>query len=367
MATTIKQPTFVSGQGILMPNSSDIRLQVNRMLSAYFENQVLKAEGIDTSFARLWRTIQQVSEAGGKRLRPNLVMLGYAASGGTDFKSILPVATAQELLHQSLLIHDDIIDRDLMRHSELNVAGHMNTSYRELTVDHEHYASSAAILAGDLLITGAYQMVIEAQLDSDRKITIMHYMSDAYYDAGAGELMDTESIMRCAQDSDVIKIATYKTASYSFVGPLVCGAALGYKATPNLSAGLRSFGENLGIAYQLRDDVLGVFGNQNETGKSVLSDIREGKHTLLVQNALKAASKAQKAELSAALGNMQLTPEAAHRVAQIMRETRALAKTEMTIQQFIKEAQQALASLNLDPGLEAEAKKLIESVTARNS
>jgi geranylgeranyl pyrophosphate synthase len=363
----MKARASVPVQRVLIPSFSDTRSQVNNLLSDYFRNEIDKAGAIDIRYARLWRTLQQVCQAGGKRLRPSLVMFAYAASGGSDFQSIMPIASAQELLHQSLLMHDDVIDREVMRHGQLNVIGHMDVVYEKLTTDHEHYASSAAILAGDLLITGAYQMVIDAELASDLKIKIMKYMSEAYYDVGAGELLDTESAMHAVQDSDVIKIATYKTASYSFVGPLLCGAALGNKATAMYLEKLRSFGKNLGIAYQLRDDVLGVFGDENITGKSVISDIREGKHTLLFQLAFANGSLSQISELNAVFGDMQLTPESAQRAAEIIRETGALDKTETTIRRFIIAARQALAWLELNPTLTAEAEKLINTVTRRTS
>jgi geranylgeranyl pyrophosphate synthase len=337
------------------------RAKVDIVIEQYFETETKNAQAIDGSYGDLWRAMKQATLAGGKRLRPYLLLLGYSIVGGADFESILSVAAAQELLHQCLLIHDDIIDRDLIRHGELNVSGLMKQKYARYMSKPGHHSNGAAILAGDLLLSGAYQMVAHSSIKSDAKIKTITRMGEAVFRVGGGELLDSESVIRPLLETDVLKVAELKTASYSFVIPLVCGAELA-QATAKEIAYLREFGESLGIAFQLRDDVAGMFGTKKETGKSTLSDIREGKHTLLLQYASIHASTKQQSILSGAVGNPRLTHALADKVKQIVIETGSLNEVEAVIKKFALRAEKAINKLQISPASHAELTALIVRV-----
>jgi geranylgeranyl pyrophosphate synthase len=314
------------------------RAKVDIVIEQYFETETKNAQAIDGSYGDLWRAMKQATLAGGKRLRPYLLLLGYSIVGGADFESILSVAAAQELLHQCLLIHDDIIDRDLIRHGELNVSGLMKQKYARYMSKPGHHSNGAAILAGDLLLSGAYQMVAHSSIKSDAKIKTITRMGEAVFRVGGGELLDSESVIR-----------------------LVCGAELA-QATAKEIAYLREFGESLGIAFQLRDDVAGMFGTKKETGKSTLSDIREGKHTLLLQYASIHASTKQQSILSGAVGNPRLTHALADKVKQIVIETGSLNEVEAVIKKFALRAEKAINKLQISPASHAELTALIVRV-----
>ena len=135
---------------------------ITRSLDQYFVGNIKAAEAIDIHYAAMWRELDRLVRSGGKRMRPKITLMCYQAFGGKDIKAILPIATAQELLHQFLLIHDDIIDRDHIRYGVENITGRYKVLYKPYVKnasDLEHYSNSAALLAGDLLHSGAHQLI----------------------------------------------------------------------------------------------------------------------------------------------------------------------------------------------------------------
>lgn len=360
----MNQPTSTKTQQAY--DLTEVKQRTDAALQAFFDEQITRAQLTDPSYAQLWTTLQQVTMGGGKRIRPYLVVLAYTACGGTQPNEVIPVAAAHELLHQCLLIHDDIIDRDTTRHSQPNVTGHMLSKYAALGNNARHYADSAALLAGDLALAGAHRMVYQSSLTAEQKLLALRRIYESIYTVGAGELMDTDSVISDPSATDVIKIATLKTTHYSFIEPLLTGAELG-GAAPTQVEGLAEYGKNLGIAFQLCDDLLGVFGNEAETGKSTTSDLREGKHTYLLQQTLQAASPEQLAILQQHIGDPGLTAEKAQVVRSVMEATGARAKTETRIEHYAAAASQALDNLQFSPELRAAFAALITKATKRSS
>lgn len=334
------------------------------MLDEYCAMQISDAKKIDVHYQELWRAIHKNIQAGGKRLRPYLVLLSYHAFGGNNYKQIMPIANAHELLHQALLIHDDIIDRDDMRHGQENVIGSMSKMYAKKTKMTAHYAESAAILGGDLLLSGAYQLVISSGVSTTLKIRIMKRLGGAISAVGAGEFIDMESAIHPLSEVNVLKIAELKTASYSFITPLLCGAELAH-APESVFALLTDFGKKLGIAYQLQDDILGIFGDEEVTGKSTLSDIREGKPTLLMQHALKTANPIQRKKLIQAYGNPKVTRQQVKAVKTIIIDCGALEKTEERIVSLSHQAKQSINGLLLSDSIIENFYQFVENVLNR--
>jgi geranylgeranyl pyrophosphate synthase len=270
----------------------DTHMLIEQTLANFFEVSIEQAKNIDPHYASLWQYLYTFHSSGGKRLRPKIVIMAYEAFNGTNINSMIPIACAQELLHFSMLIHDDIIDRDTTRYGVDNIIGSYDKAYASFVaddIDRRHYADSAAIMAGDLMIAAAHKMITQSNLQDSQKLTAIKIMYKSMFDVAGGELLDTELSFRPIGSIEPLKVAHYKTASYSFVGPLVTGAHLA-GATPTDISNLRDFGVNLGIAYQLTDDLLGVFGDEAKTGKSNSSDLREGKRTYLIERTLQALS-----------------------------------------------------------------------------
>jgi len=274
---------------------------VEHLLSLKIE----QAAQVSPYYEALWHAIKSLFGAGGKRLRPYMTLLTYQAFGGNKVESIVPAAVAQELLHQSMLVHDDIIDRDLIRYNAKNISGQFNDYYEQFIADvpeRRHFADSAAILAGDLLISEAHVQIAQSNVEPEKVLAAQNILSEAVFHVVGGELLDTEASFRPAQDIDPLTIAAQKTASYSFVSPLTLGAVLAGAPQQQLDI-LKDLGNSVGIAYQLRDDLMGVFGDEAVTGKSTQNDIKEGKRTLLIDEFYKRADHEQQESFSNIFGH----------------------------------------------------------------
>ena len=147
-----------------LPQPTDVKAAVDASLAHFFEQRIAAAQSIDPSYVHLWTTIRHLSGSGGKRIRPYLTSLVYSAySSHESFEKVLPVATAQELLHLAMLIHDDVIDRDVLRYGTPNVSGSYDTHYETLipeAKERRHFSDSAALLAGDLLISDGFASIV---------------------------------------------------------------------------------------------------------------------------------------------------------------------------------------------------------------
>jgi geranylgeranyl diphosphate synthase type II len=266
---------------------STVQSSVETVLSSFVQSQHRKAVKLHPSYGDLWESIGQQLSAGGKRLRPYLLVLSYEAYGGEDTQSIMTVAAAWEMLHNAMLMHDDIIDRDYVRHGVPNIAGQYLKRYQEVAQpEHRtHYANAAALLAGDLALSSSFQLINQSGFSSSAREDATELLQEAIFEVIGGELLDSEvSITEVSVTPELI--AEAKTASYTLVGPLQTGASLA-GASPAVQAILRQLGRVLGIGYQLVDDILGIYGNESQTGKSVTSDLSEGKHSFVVDAAFK--------------------------------------------------------------------------------
>jgi geranylgeranyl diphosphate synthase type I len=328
--------------------------RVNVALKNFFNASITRAEMLDPRVAELWQILAEVTLAGGKRLRPYILLLSYQSFSPDEqnIETILPVAVAQELLHVSFLMHDDIIDRDTMRHGQPNVIGIMQTQYAELNTQGSptHYANAASLLGGNLLIGAAYRLVSESGVSDHQKLSIIKELNDAIDYVGAGEFLDMESELRPITETNALRIIDLKTAYYSFIIPLRCGAILAGASEEQLDH-LKKFGAAIGAAFQLADDLLGVFGDEAVTGKSVLSDIREGKHTYLIEQTIARSSMAQQATIRAALGNRNLTLAGLETVKHIADTVGAKRAVVDKINELSKVATNILDVLSLPPDI----------------
>jgi geranylgeranyl diphosphate synthase type II len=343
-----------------------VRTDVDTTLKQFFDENKALAEPIDKNYLDLWGAIAKLSKTGGKRLRPYMVMVAYQGYGGHNYEAMIPVAAAQELLHLGLTIHDDIIDRDFMRYGIKNVSGLYYDRYKTMIPDDEeraHYARSTAILAGDMVLSGAYQMVVGSGVTDAQKTVAQRYLGKAMFNVAAGELLDTESPHVPMGSHDPIKIANFKTATYSFVAPLLTGAAVAGADVANMTK-LEEYGRNLGIAYQLRDDVLGMFGDVELTGKSNKGDIREGKPTYMMQAAFRMAGEGTEV-LQALVGKSDITEKETQQVRAIVENCGAKAAAEQLIEEYASKAVAALEHLTISAEMYMALEELVHTATRR--
>ena len=350
-------------------NLTDVRQDVNVFLNLHYEQQRLRAGSVHPDYGFLWEAINAQHRAGGKRFRPYLCMLAYEVLGGTQYQQVLPLAASLELLHAAVLMHDDIIDRDYTRHNQLNVAGTYQQHYRLLLDDEnevKHFAHSAAILSGDLLLSDAYQLIIGSAVPATQRLRAAELLGEAIYDVSAGELLDTEASLYPPDYADSLKIAELKTALYSCSIPLAMGGMLA-GASDDVQQLLRLIGQGLGIAFQLADDLLGVFGTESVTGKTVIGDLREGKRTYLLQRTLHLASLDQKARLETIIGKANCSELMAEEARQIMIACGAKAEIEQLMREYVDQANGYVAQLQVSQAAQDRLTDFIDLAVWRTS
>lgn len=329
----------------------DTKTLVTSELDAYCAERIHKAAQHGTGYVVLWRSIQRVLLSGGKRFRPYMLFMAYQAyAKHTDFGVVMPAALAQELIHFAMLVHDDIIDRDFTRYGVRNIAGQYEDFYENFikdTHEKEHMARSSAMLAGDVLISEAYRLIGTVDVPKHDVAKALEIMSQAVFDVVGGELLDTEAAFINDALGNAKNIAFYKTASYSFVSPITMGAALA-GANEDEIVKLQHIAEKLGVGYQLRDDLLGIFGNEQDTGKSNTSDITEGKRTYLVEQFENLASAEQKAEFFAVFHTPTNSEALLTRARDLLYESGAKAAVEREIEEYYETALALIDSLSIE-------------------
>lgn len=335
------------------------------MLESFLTDGRALADSLDEDYAQLWRSIDRASR-GGKRFRPALVIGSYQALGGGDLALAEHVGEAIELLHTGFVMHDDVIDRDEVRRGELNVSG--TFAHRALAAGArsdraELLGQTAGILAGDLALVGATRMLAQAPTDGPTVHRLLDLLERAVQITAAGELADVRFSLDLDDPTlgEVLTMAEHKTAVYSFVLPLQAGAVLA-GASDEIAARLSEIGRMVGIAFQLVDDLLGVFGDESVTGKSTLTDLREGKITPLVAYARTTSCWPT---IAHDVGDPELTLERACYVRDVLESCGARGAIEELAHGYIATAHSAIADLPVPEEFRTWAAQMTATAVAR--
>ncbi|NCO10906.1 polyprenyl synthetase family protein [Candidatus Saccharibacteria bacterium] len=336
---------------------------VDSYLTALIQQRIDEANTLHTSYKQFWENILSVTTSGGKRFRPYLTMVGY----GSFSEDIVPVASAQELIHTAMLVHDDIIDQDMVRRGHKNMSGIYNDKYSPLLdeASARHHADSVAIIAGDALIAEAFFAVSSSSISPEliRKITTRLHAS--IFEVIGGEFMDVEAAFVKDMSYEPLIVSRYKTAGYGFIGPLLTGAYCANASEKDCTA-LEAYGGAIGIAFQLQDDLLGVFGDENETGKSTLGDLREAKATKLIEIHKTKMNEKQAAHFNAVFGNQQASDSDLHSLKADLIASGARKEVETLCETYYKKALSALPELSSSTQ-QAELLGLTNILMARSS
>lgn len=339
---------------------------ISDVMHDYCQGQIEKAEEYDHTYVDLWKEIDTYLQAGGKRIRAYLVVLTYQAYGGLKPGTILPVVAAWELLHACLLMHDDIIDRDFTRHGVLNISGTYKKIYKN-SPDPIHFANGAAMLAGDLLMSGAYELLMSAKVNLETQRKIHRLLTDAIFGVAGGEFMDMEIVLKDVARADALKIAHFKTAEYTCEYPMKTGAVLAGAPQSELEK-LTKLSNALGVGFQLVDDLLGVFGDETTTGKSTSGDIREKKRTVLLQETYKRLKGADKRQLVAIMDKTgEPRPSEIEIVRNFMQQSGAKQAVKDQIGDLKKQSLSVLDSMEIVPKYKVEYMWLIKKLLDREA
>jgi geranylgeranyl diphosphate synthase, type I len=343
------------------------RAGVQDALDGFLDEQAARLAPLGEDAARLMAEAR-VSVSGGKRFRAAFCYWGHRAvdPDPADDAALVRACASLELLHASALVHDDYMDASDTRRGRPATHRAFGAEHRadEWRGDPEQYGAAAAILLGDLLLGWSDEMLRQCGLPWDRVGPALDVFDQCRSEVIAGQFLDVSVQARGRADVDTaMTVLRYKSAKYSIERPLHIGAALA-GADDAMLAGLSSFGLPLGEAFQLRDDLLGVFGDPATTGKPAGDDLIEGKRTVLVALALDAASPADAARLDAALGR-RLSREEVEELRGIIDGSGAHAQVEQVIAELARLAVAALDVAEIDDGAREVLRGLASAATQR--
>jgi geranylgeranyl diphosphate synthase type I len=310
---------------------------------------------------------------GGKRLRPAFCYWGWRGAGGPDVPEIATASASLEFFQAAALIHDDVMDGSDTRRGRPAVHRRFATLHRGSgwTGDGERFGLAGAVLAGDLCLVWSSELFLASGLGPvavTRGLPVFDRMRTQLM---GGQYLDILEQAVGSQRGDAAvdrarRVIQYKSAKYSVEHPLLLGGALA-GADDALLAAYSAYGLPLGEAFQLRDDVLGVYGDPAQTGKPAGDDLREGKRTVLVAYALQNATPAQASLVRRLLGDPHLEAGGVEALREVLVDTCALERTERLIDQLVESAYEALSTADVDDLARRVLSDLVEVATARTA
>ncbi len=336
--------------------------RVEVRVDALLTEERLRWSALDPSLAEPLEALRALVLAGGKRLRPAFCHWGFVGAGGqADDPAIVDAGAAFELLQGFALVHDDVMDGSAVRRGAPSVHRRFLDRHEAAgwTGESRRFGEGAAILIGDLALVYADRLLPSGPPE------LAHLWDELRVEVNIGQYLDLVGTVTGRTDrANAHRIARYKSGKYTIERPLQLGATLARR--PDLVEPLSRYGDPLGEAFQLRDDVLGVFGDTLQTGKPVGDDLREGKPTLLIAIAHELAVDGQ-ADLLARVGDPDLDEEAVAALQDLLAGCGALAAVEAEIATLAARAVAALDHIAISPPARRALRDLAAFVVARQA
>ena len=353
-------------------DTEGLRVRVQKTLDDVLARQVATVEAVSPHAAPLVEYVVDLL-AGGKRLRPAFAYWGWRGAGGEDCEQIVAAATSLELFQAAALIHDDVMDDSDTRRGRPAVHRRFAQLHRGSGWhgDTERYGMAGAVLAGDLCLSWSDELLASCGLPAEAVTRGRVVFDRMRTELMAGQYLDMleQATMGTTDDDPVESARTvirFKSAKYTIEHPLLLGGTLA-GAPESLLAAYSGYGLPLGEAFQLRDDLLGVFGDPSETGKPAGDDLREGKRTVLVALAMERATPAQAAQVRRLLGDPGLGTEGVATLREILLQTGAADRVEALIARDVEDATAALARADVADDARGVLEGLVVAATARST
>ena len=330
--------------------------EIEDAIRRVFDSRALRVRAHGPHFAKLWELASRCM-SGGKLLRPRILIGAFDAlsdrgSAAAARVAALELSAALEILHFSFLLHDDIIDEDLLRRGEPNIVGHL-AGYGDATMQPEpgsatsgtrrlHWARSSGILVGDLMLSVAHQIFARVRVPEDHRLRMLDLLDATIAETVAGEHYDVGLADGCIEPdlTLVLDMTRMKTAAYTFELPLRIASVVA-DADPIVEQHLGTVGRHLGFAFQLQDDLLSAFGESEAHGKDQFSDFREKKETALIAYARMTQVWPS---LEPLLGEAGFTDDSGHMIQRMLIESGARAFIESMVQDQIRAAVSILSA-----------------------
>lgn len=326
----------------------DFVKRIDAKLEDYFNKELQNPFG---SIARqkklyqsIWQHIKEHNLHPAKRLRASFVYFGYKLLGGIDEEEILTAAMSVEIIHTALLMHDDIMDQDPVRRGFPTTHKYFKTYHKQNKYigSSDHWGQSMAIDIGDIGLFAGSEILMRSPFADNLKVKASQSLFRALMETGIGQADDISiEAIGTATEKEILALHHAKTGIYTYENPLHLGAILAGAKQKDLEL-LSLYAISGGIAFQLQDDILGLFGDSSKTGKPANSDLRQGKVTLLITKAIELGSKKQVAQLKQIWGNKNLTEKDAMEARKIIIETGSLNYSVKLSRKYAKKAQKAI-------------------------
>jgi geranylgeranyl diphosphate synthase, type I len=345
-----------------------LRRRVDAVLEEFARREVAEFVAVDEDLAPVGGQLLR-AVVGGKRLRAAFCYWGWRAAGQPDGDAVVRAAAAMELVHAAAVVHDDLIDDSEVRHGA-------PTAHVVLCEALEDRAGrdggdgpagargrALAMLAGDLLMAWAGQLFTSCGLPGAYLGRARGLWAVMARELVAGECLEVLRTGARPDTGRALRVVRYKTAKYTVEHPLHIGGALA-GASGGLMKAFSAYGLPLGEAFQLRDDLLGLFGDPARTGKSNLDDLRGNRPTALLAETWAAATPTERSEVRRLLGRPDLDAEDLRRIRAIVRRTGAHLRIEEMITERVRAATDALARARVHDGLPARAADALHGLVA---
>lgn len=342
---------------------------VNNRLSEFFKELDEEAVREAQEARDLVAVSKDYTLRGGKRLRAALALIGYWSKewNAGDINAVIDVMAAIELLQSYLLIHDDVMDRDELRRGGPTV----HVVFQRKCIENnwrncEHYGISQAIVAGDMVEASAVGLLASRHLKPEIIRELISAYSKGLRKVAYGQYLDvmySQLPIRRVREKDIILIYKFKTSSYTIELPLHLGSIASSRYNDKLIGELSSYAMPAGIAFQIRDDIIGLFGDPSVTGKPAGSDVKSKKKTLLVIKAYELAGHEGKKNLELVyddLSEEEITNDHVEEVRRVVKETGALRYAEEAVNNHV---QSALSALESSSEICEEAKDVLKWLT----
>jgi len=340
--------------------------EIDKFLARFFQSKIKQSKKITPVASEMWQKLEDFI-AGGKRIRGGLVRLGYECFGGKNKKVILPVSVAIEITNAAILIHDDIIDQVDLRHGRPTV-------HRQYQKYHKvyyqkgnslHYGECMAMMVGDIGMYEAIGLINRSNFSEKLKLRAIGELIDFMVKTAYGENLDVDLAYReKVTEKDIEIVNIYKTAYYTLVGPLKIGGILGGATNEQLD-GFEDYGVPIGLAFQLQDDILGMFGTVEKLGKPVDSDIKEGKNTLLYTQALKKGNSSQRKRLTNLWGKRDITPDEVEEAKEIIKNTGSLEYSQKLARRLVEKGKKVVPKITKNKNLQEVFLNLADYIIKR--
>jgi geranylgeranyl diphosphate synthase type I len=336
---------------------------VNASMDDFFSRRI--DEATLPVIREMYTLLKEYCRREGKRVRPLILLMSYFGYGGARSDDVIRMSSVLEMMHSFLLIQDDIIDRSVLRRGGKSLHLVCGEKYDGLT-HNKNIGMDISLILADILVMDSLAVVAEAGVDDVIKNRFMRIFADAYWKTAWGQILDTlhshpRSIER--PEETVRRIALMKTAYYTVVSPMLMGYVLTGGDSPDEKRLIEQFSVPLGLAFQNRDDYLGMFGEEDDTGKPSDSDIVEGKATFLISGALRILEGGERRRFMRTATKKKKGGRDIERIRKMIRTSGSIGLVADLHRGLVDESSAVLPELGLADEFKAIARGLIELVS----